>query len=88
MPKLKYQVQLTTEEVAQLREIVHKGNKHSARTIMHANVLLNTNELNPHKKTDREIADFFDISKTTVNQIRKTYATTGIEAGHYIGKQD
>ena len=80
MPKLKYQVQLSPEEVSRLREIVHKGNKHSARTIMHANVLLNTNDLNPAKKTDREIAEFFDISKTTVSQIRRSYAISGIDA--------
>ena len=30
-------------------------------------------------KTDREISEFFGISKTTVNQIRKTYVTEGIE---------
>jgi hypothetical protein len=83
MPKLKYQVKLTEEEVIQLRGIVQKGNKHSAKTIMHANVLLNTNDLNSKKKTDREIAEFFNISKTTVNQIRRTYATSGMESALY-----
>lgn len=83
MPKLKYEVNLTTEEIAQLHGIVHKGNNQSEKTIMHANVLLNTNDLNPEKKTDREIAEIFNISKTTVSQIRKTYATAGIESALY-----
>ena len=50
---------------------------------MHANVLLQTNDMNPDKKTDREIADVFSISKTTVNQIRKTYATEGLKSALY-----
>jgi hypothetical protein len=36
--------------------------------------------MNPTKKTDREISEIFGISKTTVNQIRKTYVDKGIEA--------
>ena len=80
MPQVKYQVPLTAEEFKLLHDITHKGNSNSAKKIMHANILLNTNDLDPNKKTDREIAEIFNISKTTVNQIRKTYATLGIEA--------
>ena len=80
MPKEKYKVELSEEEITMLREITHKGNKNSANTIMHAHVLLNTNDLNPKKRTDREISDIFGISKTTVNQIRQTYATCGLKA--------
>lgn len=47
---------------------------------MHANILLNTNDMNASKKTDIEISEIFGISKTTVNNIRKEYATSGIEA--------
>ena len=80
MPNEKYKVELTEEEVKSLKEITHKGNTSSARTIMHANVLLQTNDVSPNKKTDREIAEMFSISKTTVNQIRKTYATEGLKS--------
>lgn len=80
MPQEKYKVELTDDEIHQLKNVTHKGNTNSARKIMHANVLLNTNDLNPTKKTDREIAEIYNLSKTTVNLIRKTYATEGIEA--------
>ena len=80
MPNLKYKVELTAKEIELLLGMTHKGNKNSAKKIMHANVLLSTNDLSPSKKTDREIAEIFSISKTTVNQIRKTYATGGLEA--------
>lgn len=80
MPKEKYIVELSGQEKEFLLGITHKGSTNSAKKIMHANVLLNTNDLNPSKKTDREIAEIFSISKTTVNQIRKTYATEGLEA--------
>lgn len=80
MPKEKYMIELTSEETKVLREITHNGKNNSAKTIMHANVLLITNETNANRKTDREIADLFGISKTTVNQIRKVYATEGLEA--------
>jgi len=83
MPNEKYKVKLTEEEVKSLKEITHKGNTSSARTIMHANVLLQTNDASSNKKTDREIAEMFSISKTTVNQIRKTYATEGLRRALY-----
>jgi len=80
MPKEKYKVELSEEEKTKLREITRKGNKNSANIIMHANVLLNTNDLNPTKRTDREVSEIFGISKTTVTAIRQTYAEYGIEA--------
>ena len=79
MPKEKYRVELSEEEVDLLREITHKGNKNSASIIMHANILLNTNDLNPKKRTDRELSKVFGISKTTVNQIRQMYSKYGLE---------
>jgi len=80
MPKVKYKVEISGQEMELLREITRNGNSNSAKTIMHANVLLNTNDLNEVKKTDREIAEIFGISKTTVNAIRTTYSESGIEA--------
>jgi hypothetical protein len=78
MPKEKFTVELTEDEVKILRDITHKGGTHSALEIMHANILLNTDDNNPKKRTTREIADQFMISKTTVNNVRKTYANEGL----------
>jgi len=80
MPEIKYKVRLTPEEVAMLREITHKGSKNTAKTILHAHILLKTNESNEDmKRNNREIAEIFEVSPTTVNQVRKLYATEGIE---------
>jgi len=81
MPKKTYEVNLNAEEIEKLRAITHKGAKYSAKTIMHANILLNTNGSDlSRKKDNRTIAEIFDISPNTVNQVRKTYATEGLEA--------
>lgn len=81
MPKINYEVKLTEEEANKLRSITHKGSSASARKILHANVLLKTNENYPEQKRSvREVAEIFEVSPNTVNQIRKTYATQGLEA--------
>ena len=81
MPRKNYVVNLTVAEAERLKAITHKGAAHSARTIMHANILLNSNDADAKRKKDnRTIADIFDISPTTVNEIRKTYATEGLDA--------
>ena len=81
MPVNVYEVNLSQSEIEHLKSITRKGSKVSARTIMHANILLKTdNNLGDNKKSNRELAEFFDISPTTVNQVRKTYATQGLNA--------
>jgi len=81
MPKNIYEVVLTPSEIEVLKAITHKGTKQSARTIMHANILLKTNDGDPRTKKDhRTIADIFGISPNTVNQVRKIYVTEGLEA--------
>lgn len=80
MPRELYEVDLTESEKARLMDITHKGSIHSARMIMHANILLKTNDGDLFRKKDnREIAEMFSISPTTVNQVRKTYAEEGLE---------
>jgi hypothetical protein len=44
MPKYNYNVNLGKEEIERLKLITHKGAGESARTIMHANILLFTND--------------------------------------------
>lgn len=81
MPKKAYEVNLTPEEIGYLKAITHKNTKSSAKAIMHANILLNTNDGLPERKKDnRELAEVFDVSPNTINQVRKTYATQGLEA--------
>ena len=82
MPTLKHNVILTDAEMKKLRDITHKGSKESARTVLHAQILLLSNDYyaNDKKKSNLEISELLDVSPTTVNQIRKTYATEGIDA--------
>lgn len=82
MPILHHTIELTNEEMKKLKDITHKGASESAKTIMHAHILLlsNDSELNDKKMTNKEIASLFDISQTTVNQVRKLYATQGLDA--------
>ena len=81
MPKNNFEVKLSVDEIAVLKAMTHKGYGASAKKIMHANILLKTDDsLGEKRKTNREIAEYFDISPTTVNQVRKTYATEGLDA--------
>lgn len=81
MPKKKYEVLLSTEDEAVLRSMTHSGNKYSAREILHAQVLLHSNDNKPEsKKNNRELAEWLDISPTTVNQLRRAYSESGPEA--------
>lgn len=84
MPKKKYNVVLSTIEENFLQSITHCGNGYSARAVLHAQILLHSNDSKPAlKKDNRELAEWFDISPTTVNQIRKSYAENGLEAALY-----
>ena len=81
MPKLINTVNLTVEEIERLKSLTHKGAGVSARTIMHANILLFTNDgFGDKKKGVRETAELFAISPNTVNNVRKLYAIGGLDA--------
>jgi len=81
MPKRKYAVLITPEDESVLKSMTHTGNKYSAREILHAQVLLHSNDNKPElKRNNRELAEWLDISPTTVNQIRKAYAESGLDA--------
>ena len=81
MPTINHNVNLTDEEIEKLKSITHKGSGESARTIMHANILLlSNNRLGDKKKTNREIAEIFDVSPNTVNQVRNIYSNQGLDA--------
>lgn len=80
MPKKNYQVFLTDDDITVLNNIRKNGHS-SAKTIMHANILLNTNDSFPEKKkSNRELSEIFGVSLPTVNKIRKTYCEEGLAA--------
>jgi len=80
LPKQLYHVNLTTKERKALLDIVKKGSA-SAKTIMHANVLLAADENNQQpKRSENEIAEMFNVHSQTVHSIRKEFSLHGLEA--------
>ena len=68
MPKKNYQVFLTDDDITVLNNIRKNGHS-SAKTIMHANILLNTNDPFPEKKkSNRELSEIFGVSLPTINE--------------------
>jgi len=81
MPKLINTVILSIEEISRLNALTHKGAGATAREIMHANILLLTNDgLSDRKKGIHETAELFGISPSTVNNVRKLYVAEGLDA--------
>ena len=82
IPKLNHNVMLTDAEERKLNDITHKGSGQSARSILHAQILLLSNDhyAGDKKKTNREICELLNVSASMVNQIRKTYAEDGLDA--------
>ena len=81
MAETKYTIKLSEEEIKKLKEITHKGAKNTAKTILHANILLKSNESKIETaRSVREIAEIFEVSPNTVNEVKKIYTQEGIEA--------
>ena len=80
MPKKKYEALLTMEDEAVLKSMTHSGNKYSAREILHAQAPHSNDNKPESKKNNRELAEWLDSSPTTVNQIRRAYSESGLEA--------
>ena len=81
MPRLTNTVHLSEEEIGKLTALTRKGARATAREIMHANILLFTNDgLGDRKKGVRETAELFGISPNTVNNVRKLFVTEGFSA--------
>ena len=80
LPKVRYHVRLTDEERKDLLKIVSQGSS-SAKTIMHANVLLAADENSASgRKNEAEIAVLFHIHPQTVHTIRSLYSEQGLKA--------
>ena len=75
-----YRVKLTSEERAQLTELLSKG-KAAARTLTHARILLKADEgvAGPHL-SDAAIADALDVNRSTVERVRIRCVEEGFEA--------
>jgi transposase len=79
MPKMKYHVRLTPDERKQLLNTITKGTA-TAKSIMHANILLSADEYSPDgKKSEVEIAELFHVNQQTVHTIRQRYSEKGLE---------
>jgi hypothetical protein len=79
MPKKKFEVKPTAEEKEALNEITRNG-KSTAKEIMHARILLATDDTREPKLTVRQVAEKCDSTTTTVQTVRRLYATQGFEA--------
>ena len=79
MPKLMYKVNLTKVEQAKLSKITTTGKAH-AKEILHANILLATDDNRSPKLTVAAAADKCNTTTTTVQTIRKLYAVCGFGA--------
>ena len=81
MPKRRHDVILSSAEERFLKSITHAGKDCTAREILHAQVLLHSNDADPKtKQSNKEIAAWLGISATTVNAICRTYAEGGLDA--------
>ena len=87
MAKLKYSVELKQDEIALLKEVISKGIS-SAKEILHANILLATDDTRVPKLTVAQVAQNLNTTATTVQAIRKNYATKGFDAALKRKKRD
>jgi len=79
LPKVRYHVRLSDEERKTLLKMVSKGSA-SAKSIMHANVLLSADEnAEGTKKSETEIAKLFHVHPQTVHTIRQQYSEHGLQ---------
>jgi len=74
-----YSVALKQDEAAVLKGIISKGVS-PAKEILHANILLATDDARLPKLTVEQAARNFNTTATTVQTVRKSYATLGLDA--------
>ena len=74
----KYRVTLTTEERAELEQLVSCG-KAAARKLTHARVLLLADESCGDERPDDQIVAALGISPRTVSRVRRQLVTEGFD---------
>lgn len=70
MSKQKYTIALSVSDVKKLKSIISKG-VCSACSIKRAQILLNLNDAAKNKCKTSELAKLFDISETSITNIKK-----------------
>ena len=88
MPKVKNHVRLSSAERNRLESLISKGTA-TAKSIMHANVLLAADEISSKgQMREAEIAELLHVSKQTVHTIRQLYSEKGLDAALGRKKRD
>ena len=83
MPRPKHLVYLTPEERAQLTTLIRTGEA-SAQTQIHARILLKANRSTQGPACDdTTIATAVEVSRPTVERVRRAFATRGLTAALY-----
>lgn len=86
MPKKKYVIELTNEERMQLAKIIKTG-KSPARVILRANILLHSDSSTAKPLSVVETANLFHTTPTTVQNVRTSYAESGLDGALYRKKR-
>ena len=79
MAATKYEIDLSDEERDRLVGLVTKG-VGSARSILRANILLASDKNRKECMSVTEIASAYHTSRTTVENVRRSYVNRGLEA--------
>lgn len=76
----KYHVELTPEQRRTLEDLIRKGQT-PARTQTHARILLKADRATGGPAwPDAQIADACEVSRPTVERVRRAFVTTGLES--------
>ena len=86
MPSVKYLNGLSDTDRETLKYIVANSSS-SAKTILRANILLASDRNARQKMTVAQIADAYQTSPTTVQTVRTSYVSNGLEATVYRKKR-
>ncbi len=86
MPKRKYVIELSNKERMLLTKIVKTG-KSPARVILRANILLHSDSTVTKPLSVAATADLFQTTPTTVQNVRTSYAESGLDGALYRKKR-
>ena len=78
MPKTKYVIKLTDAERHELLKIIKNGTS-PAKVITRANILLSSDASKGKPPTVSEVAERYNTTTTTVQNVRTDYAKSGLE---------
>jgi len=87
MPSIKYVIELSDQDKAELIDIVTKG-KSPARTILYANILLASDRQSEKYMTVSEISKAYHTTPTIVQNVRTSYCEKGLEATIHRKKRE